>query len=85
MNESLEMLSQALFLGVLISAIPLSVSFVIGLITAILQALTQVQEQTISFFPKIVGLVITLFFFGSWIISKIANLMVIVIDQVSRS
>ena len=85
MNESLEMLSQALFLGVFISAIPLSISFVIGLATAILQALTQVQEQTISFFPKILGLIVTLFFFGSWIINKIANLMVIIIDQISRS
>ena len=84
MNESLEMLSQSLLLGVIVSSIPLSVSFGVGLITAVLQALTQIQEQTISFFPKIVGLVVALFFFGSWIINKIANLMAVIIDQISK-
>ncbi|MCL1831784.1 MAG: flagellar biosynthesis protein FliQ [Oscillospiraceae bacterium] len=45
----------------------------IGLIIAILQAATQVQEQTLSFAPKLIGIALALLIFGPWMMSQTAD------------
>ena len=75
MNESLELLTQALLIGSLLSVIPLSISFFVGLFFAIIQTLTQIQEQTISYFPKVISLMIMFFFMGVWMIDKLVLFM----------
>ncbi|MFN2355066.1 MAG: flagellar biosynthesis protein FliQ [Desulfopila sp.] len=54
---------------ILLCAAPMLLSgMLIGLIVAILQAATQVNEQTLTFIPKIVAVFLTLLLFGPWII-----------------
>jgi len=54
---------------VLLCSAPMLLSgMLIGLIVAILQAATQVNEQTLTFIPKIVAVFLTLLLFGPWII-----------------
>lgn len=43
-------------------------TLVIGLVVSIFQAATQIQEQTLSFIPKILGMTAASVFFGPWII-----------------
>jgi flagellar biosynthetic protein FliQ len=45
----------------------------IGLVVSILQAATQVNEQTLTFIPKIVSVFLTLLIFGPWIISTLTS------------
>lgn len=51
---------QALFLSLIITAPPVLIAMVVGLIISILQATTQIQEQTLTFVPKLVAVVVTL-------------------------
>ncbi len=50
------------------SAPILLVAMIIGLFVSIFQAATQINEQTLTFVPKIVAVFITLLIFGSWVI-----------------
>lgn len=61
---------------IIISAAPLLlVSLIIGLIVSIFQTVTSIQEQTLTFVPKILGVFITLLICGSWILNNMSNLM----------
>lgn len=42
----------------------------IGLLVSIFQATTQIQEQTLAFIPKIVGVLVALIIFGPWMLSE---------------
>lgn len=53
---------QALFLALIITAPPVLLALIVGLTISILQATTQIQEQTLTFVPKLVAVVITLIF-----------------------
>ncbi|MEE4241821.1 MAG: flagellar biosynthetic protein FliQ [Desulfopila sp.] len=58
----------------MLCAAPMLLSgMLIGLIVAILQAATQVNEQTLTFIPKIVVVFLTLLFFGPWIIATLTE------------
>ena len=56
----------------LMMALPLIGSgMVVGFVIAILQATTSIQEQTLTFIPKIIAIIIALVIFGPWISSNI--------------
>ena len=59
----------------------LIVGTVVGLIVSILQATTQIQDQTISFVPKIVAIMATLIFFGPWMFSVIRTYTIGIFQQ----
>ena len=63
----------ALMVTLLISAPVLLGSMIIGLILSILQAATSIQEQTLTFVPKMVVIFIALILFGPWIIQTIVE------------
>jgi flagellar biosynthetic protein FliQ len=46
------------------------IGLVVGLIVSIIQAATQIQEQTLAFIPKIVAMLFGLILFGPWMLSK---------------
>ena len=52
----------------MISAPMLLAGLIIGLLVSTFQAATQINEQTLTFIPKIVAVFLTLLFFGPWII-----------------
>jgi flagellar biosynthetic protein FliQ len=51
----------------------LGVALVVGLLISILQAVTQIQEQTLSFIPKILGLVAVVAIAGPWMLGTIVT------------
>ena len=58
----------------LITSLPLLlVSLVIGLVISIFQTVTSIQEQTLTFIPKIVGVFAALMFFGPWMLTVLVN------------
>lgn len=68
--ESVITLSQeALMITAMVSAPLLGTALVIGLIVGMFQAATQINEMTLSFIPKILGIVIVIMYSGHWILS----------------
>ncbi|MES2626305.1 MAG: flagellar biosynthesis protein FliQ [Pseudomonadota bacterium] len=70
MDESvvLDVGNSALYLIMYLSAPLLLAALVVGLIVSVLQAATQIQEQTLSFIPKLVAIVIALVMMGPWML-----------------
>ena len=64
---------QAMELMLYISAPPLLTSLVVGLVISILQAATQINEQTLSFIPKFIATFAALVLAGSWMIGMTAE------------
>lgn len=55
----------------MLSAPVLVAGLAIGLIVSVMQAVTQIQEQTLSFVPKIIGMVVVAIVFMPWLVSKL--------------
>ena len=60
-SEIVQHASNAMLLVLLLSMPPIIVASLVGLIISLIQALTQIQEQTISFAFKLIAIVVTLF------------------------
>ncbi|MBI2896486.1 MAG: flagellar biosynthesis protein FliQ [Deltaproteobacteria bacterium] len=71
--EILRVAREALYLALLLSIPVLAASLVVGLVISLLQAVTQVQEQTLSFVPKLVAALLALAAAGPWIGSELAR------------
>jgi len=65
----------------LLCAPVLIVGTVVGLIISILQATTQIQDQTISFVPKIIAIMATLIISGPWMFSVIRTYTIGIFNQ----
>jgi len=65
----------------LLCAPVLIVGTVVGLIISILQATTQIQDQTISFVPKIVAIMAALIIFGPWMFTMIRTYTIGIFNQ----
>lgn len=58
------------------TAVPvLLVSMIVGLIISLFQTLTSIQEQTLTFVPKLLAILIALMVMGSWILNEIVEFM----------
>ena len=70
MDESivLDVGNSALYLIMYLSAPLLLAALVTGFIVSVLQAATQIQEQTLSFIPKLIAIVIALMIMGPWML-----------------
>ena len=59
--------SEAIFLTILVSLPAIVTSLVIGVAVALFSATTQIQEQTLSFAPKMIGVYVAILATGSWV------------------
>ncbi len=71
-TENLALVREALMLTLLVSAPILGAGLLVGLVISLLQAVTQVQEQTLAFVPKIVAMVLVAVLLLGWIGSQIS-------------
>ena len=72
-TEIYQLSYQSLLLILLLSAPPILISTMLGLMVAIFQAATQIQEQTLSFMVKLFAVIAVLFFMGGWLSSQIMS------------
>ena len=72
-NQITQMAYQGLYLILILSGPPILISMTFGLLVAIVQAATQIQEQTLSFTVKLVAVIVTLMFMGSWLGAQIVQ------------
>lgn len=78
MNDTIiiDIARQAVYLILKASAPMLLVSLVVGLIVSILQTVTSIQEQTLTFVPKLIAVFLVIILAGSWIINSLREYMV---------
>ena len=58
------------------TAVPvLLVSMVVGLVITLFQTLTSIQEQTLTFVPKLIAILLTIMIIGSWMLNQITGFM----------
>ncbi|WP_306547018.1 flagellar biosynthesis protein FliQ [Desulfobulbus sp.] len=74
---------QAIETVLLTSAPMLIAALVIGLVISIFQAATQINEQTMTFIPKIVGVFVALLFFGPWMMELLITFTIGIISQIA--
>ena len=68
MEETLiQLFREALYLVLLVSAPPVLASMLIGIAVSVFQATTQIQEQTLTFVPKLIAVFLSLVIAGPWI------------------
>ena len=66
---------QAIKTMLLVSLPVLGLSMVVGLVISVFQSVTQIQEMTITFVPKIFVTFLALMIFGSWMLSQLAGFL----------
>ncbi|PTL80505.1 flagellar biosynthesis protein FliQ [Vitiosangium sp. GDMCC 1.1324] len=81
MHQLNSILQQALYLVLVVSAPPVLMSLVVGFIIAVFQATTQIQEQTLSFAPKVIIVFGVLALTGPWIGDQLVRFTFHVFDQ----
>jgi flagellar biosynthesis protein FliQ len=63
----------SIYLTILVLAPVLGIALAVGLIVSIFQAITQIQEQTLAFAPKIIAVFVSLLFFGPWMLTHLVD------------
>ena len=74
-GQVLDIAREALFLIIKVSAPLLLISLIVGLIISIFQTVTSIQEQTLTFVPKIVGMFLCLMLLGDWMLNDMTTYM----------
>ncbi len=69
---------------VILSAPVLLIAMAVGLVVSIIQATTSIQEQTLTFVPKIAAILIALFLLGGWMIATLREYSVALFSTISE-
>lgn len=85
MNENIvvDVVRSALWLIVKVSAPILIISLIIGLIISVLQTVTSIQEQTLTFVPKLIGIILIIMLFGNWMLAEVRDFTIELITNFS--
>lgn len=83
MGETLLVFQQGLWLIIILSAPPLIVSTLLGVLVSIIQALTQIQEQSLPYVVKLVAVAVTLALTGRWIGSEMTGITIRCFDLIA--
>jgi flagellar biosynthetic protein FliQ len=82
-NANILILREGLLLILLLSAGPMLASLIIGLTVSLLQAVTQLQEQTLSYVPKLIGVFLSLVILGPWMIGQLVRFAKTLFDGIA--
>ncbi|MBQ7616358.1 MAG: flagellar biosynthesis protein FliQ [Butyrivibrio sp.] len=68
-----QIVGEALVLVIRMSLPMLLTSMIIGLIVSIFQTVTSIQEQTLTFVPKVIGVFMMIMLFGNWMLTELSG------------
>lgn len=74
-GQVLDIARDALYTILTVSAPLLLLSLIVGLVVSIFQTVTSIQEQTLTFIPKIVAVFLGMILFGSWMLNNMTEFM----------
>jgi flagellar biosynthesis protein FliQ len=70
----MDLFSDAFFLTILMLLVIIGPGLIVGLVVSMFQAATQINEQTLSFLPRLIVTIITLMIAGPWLLTKFMDL-----------
>lgn len=70
-DVALQLMHQMLWTALLVAAPIVGVSMLVGLLVSVFQVVTQLQEMTLTFVPKLIAIFFTLLIGGGWMLSKL--------------
>ncbi len=74
-NDVTEIAAQAIYTIIKCSAPMLLVSLCVGLLVSIFQTVTSIQEQTLTFVPKVLAIFLSLMLMGHWVMNSMVEFM----------
>ncbi|MDY0408175.1 flagellar biosynthesis protein FliQ [Virgibacillus soli] len=80
----LSLAEKGIFTIIIITGPLLILALAVGLLVSILQATTQIQEQTLAFIPKIVAVLVGLVFFGPWMLTKMVEFTINIYSNLNQ-
>jgi flagellar biosynthetic protein FliQ len=78
---AVELIRQALTVALLVSAPLLITSLAVGILVSLIQAVTQIQEQTLTFIPKLVAMAAVFIIFLPWSLAQLIQYLVGVLQS----
>lgn len=81
-RQIIEIVQQAIFLMIKLSGPVMLIGLLVGLTIALFQALTQIQEMTLAFVPKIIAILFAIFLFFPYFMVQMADFMSFISDQI---
>jgi flagellar biosynthetic protein FliQ len=72
--------NDALWLILVLSLLPLLASLIVGLVVSLFQALTQIQEQTLTFVPKIIATILVIMITAGWMMDTLREFAINAFD-----
>jgi len=83
-QQVLDIARDAVLVIIKLCAPLLGVALIVGLAVSIFQATTQIQEQTLSFVPKILAVFLSVFIFGSWLMTTLREFTLRLYENILR-
>lgn len=76
--------NDGLWLILVLSMLPLLASLIVGLVVSLFQALTQIQEQTLTFVPKIIATILVIMITAGWMMNTLREFAVNAFDMMLK-
>ena len=76
--------NEGLWLILILSLLPLLASLIVGLVVSLFQALTQIQEQTLTFVPKIIATILVIMITAEWMLNTLIEFSTRAFDLMLR-
>jgi flagellar biosynthetic protein FliQ len=75
-------LREGLLMVLILSGGPMLASMMVGFMVSLFQATTQIQEQTLSYVPKLIAVFLTLMVLGPWILSQAVRFTAVLFETI---
>jgi len=75
---------EALLLTLILSAAPVLAAMIVGLVVSLVQAATQIQEQTLTFVPKVIATFLALAIAGLWMLQQLSQFASALFDSIAQ-
>jgi flagellar biosynthetic protein FliQ len=80
MVDFAQLAAEGLWMILILSLLPLLASLIVGLVVSLFQALTQIQEQTLTFVPKIIATILVIMITAGWMMENLRSFAVRAFD-----
>lgn len=84
-GQLMEIFRDAVMTGFKVAAPILMLSIVVGLIISIIQAATSINEQTMTFVPKLIAIGLVLILFGGWMLQQMVDLVYRIFEVIATT
>jgi flagellar biosynthetic protein FliQ len=84
MDMFTQVANEGLWLILILSLLPLLASLIVGLLVSLFQALTQIQEQTLTFVPKIIATILVIMITAGWMMDNLREFTIRVFDMMLK-